>query len=134
AAAGAPRPPERALAEGQQALARRDFAAAEAAAREVLANRGGGARAQDALLLLGEALLGKGDPQNAAIAFDDAYRRNRQGARAPEALLGLATAFNAFNARREACATLDQLRSEFPRLPPALAAQAQEQRRRAGCR
>ncbi|GGG45034.1 hypothetical protein GCM10010964_35540 [Caldovatus sediminis] len=134
AAAGVPRPPERALAEGQQALARRDFAAAEAAAREVLANRGGGPRGQDALLLLGEALLGKGDAQNAAIAFDDAYRRNRQSARAPEALLGLATAFNAFNARREACATLDQLRSEFPRLPQPLATRAQEQRQRAGCR
>lgn len=134
AVSGVPRPPERALAEGQQALARRDFASAEAAAREVLANRGGGPRGQDALLLLGEALLGKGDPQNAAISFDDAYRRNRQGARAPEALLGLATSFNTFNARREACATLDQLRSEFPRLSPPLATRAQELRRRAGCR
>ncbi len=132
--AARPRPPERALAEGQRALERRDYAAAEAAAREVLANRGGGPRGQDALLLLGDALLGKGDAQNAAIAYDDAYRRNRQGARAPEALLGLATAFNAFNARREACATLDQLRSEFPRLPQAMATRAQDQRRRAGCR
>jgi TolA-binding protein len=134
AAASAPRPPERALAEGQQALARRDFATAEAAAREVLANRGGGTRGQDALLLLGDALTGKGDHQNAAIAYDDAYRRNRQGARAPEALLGLAGAFTAFNARREACATLDDLRSEFPRLNPNQAGRAQDLRRRAGCR
>ena len=36
---GAARPPERAIADGQAALGRRDFAAAEAAAREALAGR-----------------------------------------------------------------------------------------------
>ena len=133
-ATSAPRTPERALSEGQQALARRDFATAETAAREVIANRGGGTRGQDAQLLLADALMGKGDHQNAAIAYDDAYRRNRQGARAPEALVGLAGAFTAFGARREACATLDDLRSDFPRLNPTFASRAQDLRRRAGCR
>lgn len=133
APAAAPRPPERALADGQAALARRDYAAAETAAREVLAARSA-PRAQDAQLLLGEALLGRGDFQNAALAFDDAYRRNRQAGRAPEALVGLANSFLGFGARREACDTLDQLRSEFPRLAGAPADRAAEARRRAGCR
>ena len=132
-AAGGPRPPERALADGQAAIGRRDYASAEAAAREVLATRGT-ARAQDAQILLGDALAGKRDFQNAALAYDDAYRRNRQSARAPEALLGLATAFQGFNARREACQTLDDLRSEFPRLGGALAERAQQTARSAGCR
>jgi TolA-binding protein len=134
AAGSAPRPPERALSEGQAALQRRDWAAAETAAREVLANRGGGTRAQDAQILLGDALTGKGDYQTAALAYDDAYRRNRQSARAPEAMIGLARAFTGFGARREACATLDDLRSEFPRLNPTLAERAADARRRAGCR
>jgi TolA-binding protein len=133
AAASAPRPPERALSEGQAALGRRDFAAAEAAAREVIASRNQ-ARAQDAQVLLGDALAGRRQFQNAALAYDEAYRRNRQGARAPEALLGLAGAFAGFNARREACDTLDQLRSEFPRLSQSLTDRANAARRSNGCR
>jgi len=132
-ASAGPRPPERALADGQAALGRRDYAAAEAAAREVLAARAP-ARAQDAQLLLGDSLAGRRQFQTAALAYDEAYRRNRQGARAPEALLGLSASFAGFNARREACDTLDQLRSEFPRLSPPLAQRAEQARRANSCR
>ncbi|MCG7362035.1 hypothetical protein MHZ93_12270 [Roseomonas sp. ACRSG] len=131
-AAAAPRTAERALADGQAALARRDYGAAEAAAREVLAGRG--ARGQDGQLLLGDAMLGRRDYANAAIAYDDAYKRNRQSARAPEALVGLANAFIGLNAKREACDTLNNLRSEFPRLSGNVATRASEARGRAGCR
>ncbi len=133
APASGPRPPERALADGQAAIARRDYASAEAAAREVLAARNT-TRGQDAQILLGDALAGKRDFQNAALAYDDAYRRNRQSARAPEAMLGLAAAFQGFNARRESCQTLDELRAGFPRLSPTLAERVQQARRNAGCR
>ncbi|UFN47456.1 hypothetical protein LPC08_15705 [Roseomonas sp. OT10] len=132
-AAPAPRTPERALSDGQAALGRRDYPAAEAAAREALATRNS-PRTQDAQLLLGEALLGRRDFQNAALAFDDAYRRNRQSSRAPEALVGLASAFNGFGARREACQTLDDLRSQFPRLSGGLNDRATRARQQAGCR
>lgn len=128
-----PRTAERALADGQAALRRGDFTAAETAAREVIAGRPG-PRAQDAQLLLGEALLGRRQYQNAALAFDEAYRRNRQSSRAPEALLGLSNAFVGFGARREACDTLDQLTSEYTRLAPAVAQRVAETRRRAQCR
>lgn len=128
-----PRPAERAIADGQAALGRHDYAAAEAAAREVLQGRPG-PRVQDANLLLGEALLGSRQFQNAALAFNDAYNVNRRSSRAPEALLGLANAFQGFGARREACDTLAQLRSDFPRLAPGLAQQVEYSRRRAQCR
>ena len=132
AAAAAPRTPEKALADGQAALGRRDYPSAEAAARVVIAARNT-ARAQDAQLLLGQSLLGRRDYQNAAVAFDDAYRRNRQSARAPEAMLGLANSFLGFGAKKEACATLGDLRNEFPRLSGSLNQQAQETGRRGGC-
>lgn len=128
-----PRTAERAIADGRAALGRQDYNAAEAAAREVLQGRPG-PRAQDAQLLLGEALLGKRQYQNAALAFNDAYTANRRSGRAPEALLGLANSFQGFGARREACETLDQLRSEHPQLPGALAQRVAESRRRAQCR
>jgi TolA-binding protein len=114
-------------------LAQRDFATAETAAREAIRARPG-ARAQDAHLLLGDALMGKRDFQNAALAYDEAYSRNRQGARAPEAMIGLANAFQGFGARREACETLDNLRSNFPNLAAPLAQRAADSRRRAQCR
>ncbi|WP_426958129.1 tetratricopeptide repeat protein [Muricoccus radiodurans] len=129
----APRTPEVALREGQAALGRGDHAAAETAAREVLAARST-PRAQDAGILLGDALMGKRDFQNAAIAYDDAYRRNRSAARAPVALVGLANAFAGFGARREACDTLQTLNSEFPRLPANIAERVGAARARAGCR
>ncbi|MBI0534048.1 hypothetical protein D9599_00455 [Roseomonas sp. KE2513] len=132
-AAPTPRTPEVALREGQTALERRDYAAAEAAAREVLAARAP-TRAQDAGILLGDSLIGKRDYQNAALAYDDAYRRAKTSGRAPEAMVGLANAFNGFGAKREACQTLDDLRSQFPRVPASLAERVAGARQRAGCR
>jgi TolA-binding protein len=128
-----PRTAEKAITDGQAALARREFAVAEAAAREAIRARPG-ARAQDASLLLGDALMGKRDFQNAALAYDEAYSRNRQGARAPEAMIGLANAFQGFGAKREACETLDNLRSNFPNLSGPQAQRAADSRRRAQCR
>ncbi|WP_211257344.1 tetratricopeptide repeat protein [Muricoccus aerilatus] len=132
-AAPTPRTPEVALREGQTALERRDYAAAEAAAREVLAARAP-TRAQDAGILLGDSLIGKRDYQNAALAYDEAYRRAKTSGRAPEAMVGLANAFNGFGAKREACQTLDDLRSQFPRVPASLAERVAGARQRAGCR
>lgn len=132
-ASTAPRTAERAIAEGQAALGRQDYAAAEAAAREVLQGRPG-PRTQDANLLLADALMGRRQFQNAALAFNDAYRANPRSTRAPEALLGLANSFQGFGARRESCDTLDQLRSEFTQLSPAMTRRVEESRRRGQCR
>lgn len=131
--AAAPRTPERALAEGQAALGRRDYAAAEAAAREALAGRSGAATVAGQMLL-GDALLGKRDFGNAAIAFNEAYTRARTGPRAPEALIGLANAFQGLGNRREACDTLNDLRSQFPNLSGAMAERANAARQRGQCR
>jgi len=132
-AAPAPRTPEIALREGQAALGRRDYAASEAAAREVLAARNT-PRGQDAGILLGDSLAGKRDFQGAALAYDDAYRKGQSSGRAPEALIGLAVAFNGFNAKRESCQTLDELRAKFPRLSAPLTERANRARQSAGCR
>ncbi len=131
--AAPPRTPEVALREGNAALARRDYAAAEAAAREVLANRQT-PRATDARFLLAEALYGKRDYQQAALAYDDTYRRAKTGSKAQDSLLGLANAFTAINEKQSACATLDQLRSEFPTARADLRDRIAQARQRAGCR
>lgn len=128
------RPPELAMQEGNAALARRDYPAAEAAAREVLAQGRATPRGGDAQFLLAQSLAGKRDFGGAAVAFDDAYNRSRTGSRAPDALLGLANALLALNERPAACATLDKLRAEFPAPRPAFRDAVVAARGRGGCR
>ncbi len=127
-----PRTPEVALREGQAALSRRDYATAEAAAREVIGMRGGAGNV-NAQMLLADSLAGRRDFGNAAIAYNEAYTRARTGPRAPEAMTGLAAAFLGLNSRREACETLGELRSQFPRLSGPVAERAEALRRQGRC-
>ena len=129
----APRTPDRALAEGQAALGRRDFTAAEAAAREALAARSG-APIVAGQMLLGDALVGRRDFGNAAIAFNEAFTRARTGPRAPEALIGLANAFQGLGNRRESCDALNDLRGQFPNLSGPMQERANAARQRGQCR
>jgi TolA-binding protein len=120
-----------ALQQGSAALGRRDYAAAEAAAKEVLATRG--PRAYDAQLLLAEALMGKRDYQQAALAYDDTYNKSRTGAHAQDALLGLANSLVNINEKRAACDTLNKLRAEFPQPRADIKESVGVMRQRAGC-
>ncbi|MDQ2801859.1 MAG: hypothetical protein M3Y41_03880 [Pseudomonadota bacterium] len=124
---------ERALDEGDAALARRDYQMAERNAREVLSARTS-AHAYDAQFLLAQALLGERAYSQAAIAYDDAYNRSKRGAHAPESLLGLADALAAINERRAACDTLSKLRAEFPAPRPELRDRITRAGQRANCR
>ncbi len=132
--AGGHRTPELALQEGNAALARRDYQAAELAANEVLSAGRATPRAYDAQFLRAQALAGRKDWAQAAIAFDDTYSHSRTGSHAPDALLGLAAALTAISEKRSACETLDKFRAEFPSPRPDLREQASALRQRAGCR
>ncbi len=127
------RTPEVALAAGNAALARRDYAGAEAAARDVLAT-GRGPRAADAQYMLAQALAGQRNYPAAAVAFDDAYRRNPRGVRAPDSLIGLANSLVVIGDKKAACQTLDKLRAEFPAPRADLRSSIAAARGRAGCR
>lgn len=125
--------PEFALQEGDAALARHEYAAAEQDARGVLANRAS-PRAYDAQFLLAQALLGQKQYSQAAIAYDDTYNRQKKGAHAQDALLGLADALVAINEKRAACDTLTKLRAEFPAPRADVRERAAQAGRRAGCK
>ena len=128
-----PRTPEAALQEGNAALARRDYTAAEASAREVLSNRTS-PRAYDARLLLAQALTGQRQYAQAAIAYDDTYTSSRKGNHAQDALLGLANSLTAINEKKAACDTLGRLRTEFPQPRADVATGATAAAQKAGCR
>ncbi len=128
------RTPELAMQEGNAALARRDYATAEQAAREVLNNYRTSPRAYDAQFLLAQALIGERQYSQAAIAYDDTYNRARKGAHAPEALLGLADSLIAINERKAACDTLTKLRMEYPTARPDIRDAIASASQRSGCR
>ncbi|HTB46850.1 MAG TPA: hypothetical protein VK741_24750 [Acetobacteraceae bacterium] len=127
------RTPELALQDGNSALARHDYPAAEASAHEVLNNFRTSPRAYEAQYLLAQALAGEHQYSQAAIAFDDTYNRNRKGSRAPDALVGLAWALTSINEKRAACDTLAKLHAEFPQERPELRDSAASAAQRAGC-
>jgi TolA-binding protein len=115
-------------------LARRDYPAAEQAAREVLTGARASPRAYDAQFLLAQALMGQRQYSQAAIAYDDTYNRARKGVHAPDALLGLANSLIAINEKHAACDTLAKLRSEDPTLRPDLRDAVNASAQRASCK
>lgn len=124
--------PEVVLKQGYAAFGRKDYAAAATAAKEILKNPGS-PLGYDAQFLLAQALAGEKNWQEAALAYDDLYNRNKAGSHAPDALLGLAQSLTAINARNAACETLDSLRSQFPTPRPDLVQPIAAARQRAGC-
>jgi len=128
------RTPEMAMQEGNAALARRDYPAAEQAAREVLTGYRTSPRAYDAQFLLAQALAGQRQYSQAAIAYDDSYNRSRKGVHAADALVGLASALTAINEKKAACDTLAKLRAEFPNPRPDVREATGSIGQRAGCR
>jgi TolA-binding protein len=128
-----PRTPELALQEGNAALARRDYPAAEAAARGVLSNRTS-PRAYDAQFLLAQALAGERQFPQAAVAYDDVYNRARTGTHAQDARLGLASSLMAINEKKAACDVLSRMPGEFPHLRPDVTAGMTAAAQKAGCR
>jgi len=127
------RTPELAMQDGNAALARRDYPAAAAAAREVLAMPRT-PRAVDAQFLLAQTEAGQRNYAAAAPDFYDAYSRSRTGSRAQDALLGVANSLIALNDKRSACDALDKLRAEFSQPRADLRDAVSGARQRAGCR
>lgn len=127
------RTPELALQEGNAALARRDYTAAEASAREVLAGKKDTPRGYDAQFLLAQAMMGQRNYPQAAVGYGDTYDRNKQGAHAQDSLVGLANSLTAINEKRAACAALDTLRTQFPTPRADIATRAVALRSAAGC-
>jgi TolA-binding protein len=130
-AAPARRTPELALKQGSAALARRDYPAAEAAAREVLA-LGHTPRSAEANFLLARAEAGQHQYKDAAATYFGVYKANPKSPRAAEALLGVANSLVGLNNMPLACQALAKLSAEFSHEDAAMRAGAASVRKRAG--
>jgi len=125
--------PEQALRQGSAALARRDYPAAEAAAREVLA-LGNGPRSADARFLLANALEGQHQYKDAAASYFAVYKIAPKSPRGAEGLLGVANALIGLNDNRDACQAVGKFSVEFPHADAGLKQRASSARKRAACK
>ena len=118
---------ELALKQGSAALARRDYAGAEAAAREVLA-LGHGPRLVDA-----RAQAGQHQYKEAAANYYGVYKANPRAPRAAEALLGVSNALIGLGNTAPACQALAKLGAEFPKPEAYVRAGVVSAKKRAAC-
>jgi TolA-binding protein len=125
--------PAIAIRAAQAALVAHNYATAETNARAVLAKAKTSPEGYKAQYILAESLYGENRPQDAAIAFDDAYNRDRTGTNAPGALLGLANSLTDIQQTTDACETLSSLDSQFPTPPAGMGPRIQAAKHRANC-
>jgi TolA-binding protein len=125
--------PKTALKNAEAAMAKHDYPAAEQNARAVLATAKSSPEGYHAQYLLAQALFSENKPQDAAIAYDDAYNRARTGPYAPGSLLGLANSLSAIHQDSAACDTLASLNSQFPTPPKGMGPSIEAASRRAHC-
>ncbi|WP_428391387.1 hypothetical protein [Lichenicoccus sp.] len=124
---------EEALRDGNAALAHGHASAAEADAREALAN----AHAQfqtDARFLLAQAYAGQHQYQKATTAYYDVYTHAPHSNRAGDALLGVSTSLLALGDKKDACQALQQLHASDIHPSPHVRKEAASVHARAGCR
>ncbi len=108
-----PRSQEQILRAAQDALRRQDWATAEREAQAFIATYPRDARVGEAYLIRAEALYGRREFTQAALAYDDARSRVTDRSRRQDVLLGLGRSLAALNERDSACEVFRQLASDF---------------------
>ncbi len=101
------------LTAAQEALRRQDWATAEREAQAFIATYPRDPRVGEAYAIRAEALFGRREFTQAALAFDDARSRVTDRSRRQEVLLGLGRSLAAINERDSACEVFRQLASDF---------------------
>ncbi|MCS7081286.1 MAG: tetratricopeptide repeat protein, partial [Chloracidobacterium sp.] len=101
------------LRAAQEALRRQDWATAEREAQAFIATYPRDPRVGEAYFIRAEALYGRREFTQAALAYDDARSRVTDRAKRQDVLLGLGRSLAAINERDSACEVFRQLASDF---------------------
>ncbi len=90
--------------------------------------------ASSAAYWIGHSYYARGDFQNAAVAYADAYKKYPKGNKAPETLLDLGRSLAKLDQVPSACATFAQFGKQFgPSAAPVLKKQVEQERSRLRC-
>ncbi len=108
----------------QEALATGDFRSAAEQFATFTQTYPGGPMNADAHFMRGQSFENMGEMANAARAYLDSFSGTPDGPKAPEALYKLGTSLGALGQQSEACVTLGEVGSRFPRWDMVLEAQS----------
>ena len=132
-ATATPSDPKAALQAALDAYGKHDYATSARLAQGIVAKDKSAPQAYRAQYLVAQSYAAKGDPQNAAIAYDSTYNMNHNGTYAPHALLGLASSLAAINQKGAACDTIASLNSQFTNQSAGMRADVAAVAKRAHC-
>lgn len=111
-----------------------DYGDAESALNEFLTAHPKDPLAANAQYWVGETFFVRTQYDRAAQAFLAGYQKYPKSPKAPDSLLKLAMSLTNLNQKKEACAVLQQLSTEFPSADASVKQGATRERQRAGCR
>ncbi|MCE2510218.1 MAG: tol-pal system protein YbgF [Alphaproteobacteria bacterium] len=126
-------PPKEAYNHAFSLLSRREYAAAERELKAFLEAYPNDPLAGNATYWLGETHYVRNDFRQAAVTFLEGYQKDPKGTKAADNLLKLAKSLGNVGEKKEACATLDRLKKEFPDASATIKQSAVAERKRSGC-
>ncbi len=130
-----PQGPDATFTAAQAALRANQYGDSERLFRDFARQNANDRRAPEAYWGVGQSLLQRREWAQAALAFDESYRRFPRGGFAQESLLGLGNSLAGLGDKTAACEAYGRLASEFSNgMKPGIATSLGAARQRANCR
>ncbi len=114
-------------------LSQANYTDAEVALRSFVEQNPKDALAGNAKYWLGETYYVRGDYQQAAVTFAEAYQEYPDNSKAPDNLLKLGLALGALGNKSDACGTLSELLKRYKDAAVTLVQRAKQEQTRLGC-
>jgi len=114
-------------------LRQANYGEAELALRAFVDSHADDPLAGNAKYWLGETFYVRGDYQQAAVTFAEAYQEYPDNSKAPDNLLKLGMSLAALGSTADACGTLDELSRRYPDAPPTVLKRGAQERSKLGC-
>ena len=119
--------------EGRQKLAQGDFSGAQSLFIQYLTLKPEAEDAGEVNFWLGETYFVKGGYADAADAYIQSMRKDRDGVKAPAAMIRLAASLRELGNKEQACQTLDSFLSQYPNASEAVRNKHTVELGRTGC-
>jgi tol-pal system protein YbgF len=114
-------------------LRQAQYGEAEQALQEFVAQNPDDALAGNAKYWLGETFYVRGDYQQSAVIFAEAYQQYPNNSKAPDNLLKLGMSLGALGNNGDACGTFAELLKRYPQAAATVLRRTQQEQQRYGC-
>jgi tol-pal system protein YbgF len=114
-------------------LRQANYPAAEEALKGFISDNPSSPLLGNAKYWLGETYYVRGDYQQAAVTFAEAYQQHPEGGKAPDNLLKLGMSLASLGSVEDACGTFSELLSRYPNAAPSIVRRVQIERQRHSC-